>query len=73
MLNDCPSEQQQKIEIAVCFHDIEIWTEEIKVMILRHHKIRKIEEYDSPLIELFRKGDVVDFSLGLVRFGLPKE
>jgi hypothetical protein len=48
------------------------WADEIERMILEHHKLRPVRAASSPLVELFRKGDLVDFSLGLVRFGLPK-
>ena len=50
---------------------LEQWADEIGAMILEHHKLRPVRA-GSPLIELFRKGDLVDFSLGLVRFELPK-
>lgn len=100
LLKPCDTEEQQKIEIAACFHDIGIWTDntldylrpslppaleylakqnlgewsaEITQMILQHHKIRPVEKGLTPLIELFRKGDLVDFSLGLIRFGLARE
>jgi len=42
-------------------------------MIEEHHKLREYENENYPLVELFRKGDLVDFSLGLVKFGLPNE
>jgi len=98
MLVSCDPIQQQKIEIAACFHDIVLWTagtwdyltpsvppalkyleehgqedwaEEITQMILEHHKVRPVTNASSSLVELFRKGDLVDFSLGLVKFGLP--
>lgn len=99
MLKPCTAEEQRKIEIAACFHDIGIWTEqtldylppsvppamqyledhglaawsdEIRDMILDHHKLTKVEHGVTPLVERFRKGDLVDFSLGLVRNGLDK-
>lgn len=99
MLQPCSLEDQRKIEIAACFHDIGIWTDktldylspsvspalryldehgltewgqEISQMILKHHKVREIKNGISPLVELFRKGDLVDFSKGMVRFGLTK-
>lgn len=99
LLEPCTAEEQKKIEIAACFHDIGIWTEqtldylppsvlpanaylkahglvdwtlEITQMILEHHKIRTVENGVSPLTELFRKGDLVDFSRGVFKFGLNK-
>lgn len=100
LLRPCSAEEQKKIEIAACFHDLGIWTEhtldyllpsvplalhylqqqdlahwsdEISRMILEHHKIRPLEDADSTLVELFRRGDLVDLSMGLVRFGLPRQ
>ena len=96
-LQDRSDEDQRKIEIAGCFHDIglwtgntldylapslpparrylaaqglEAWTDEIENMILLHHKVRPVQADVSALAELFRQGDLVDFSLGAVRFGL---
>ena len=100
MLRPCSVEEQRRIEIAGCFHDIGIWTEntldylspsvppargylqeqslddwaeEIEQMILWHHKLREVRDGVSPLVELFRKGDLVDFSRGMVTFGLPRD
>jgi hypothetical protein len=49
------------------------WSEEIRLMISEHHKITEYKDPRYPLVELFRKGDLVDFSLGLFHFGLPPE
>ncbi|MDH5572053.1 MAG: hypothetical protein OEY89_09825 [Gammaproteobacteria bacterium] len=54
-------------------HNLEHWTDEITLMIQEHHKITKYCHSDYPLVELFRQGDLVDFSLGTIKFGLPKE
>ena len=51
---------------------LEAWSTEIELMINEHHKIREYKDNSYPLVELFRKGDLVDFSLGTVRFGLTK-
>jgi len=48
------------------------WSEEISLMISEHHKIRAVKESSYPLVELFRQGDLVDFSWGMVRFGVDK-
>jgi hypothetical protein len=99
LLEPCSKEEQRKIEIAACFHDIGIWTDqtldylppsippareyletnglgdwvpEISQMILEHHKIRRVKNGASRLTELFRKGDLVDFSRGAFKFGLSK-
>ncbi|MFI4981201.1 MAG: hypothetical protein ACHQIO_12710 [Nevskiales bacterium] len=47
------------------------WDEEIALMIDQHHKLRSWRDARYPLVEVFRKADLVDVSLGLVRFGLP--
>lgn len=50
----------------------EQWIAEIELMIDMHHKLTKYQGNHSPLIEVFRQGDLVDFSLGFVKCGLPK-
>ncbi|MET0026938.1 MAG: hypothetical protein ABW101_04825 [Candidatus Thiodiazotropha sp.] len=52
---------------------LDAWAEEISLMIEMHHKIMPFKTPDLPLVELFRQGDLVDFSLGMVKFGIPKE
>ena len=49
---------------------LEKWIPEIASMIEMHHKLGKY--HGNHLTEIFRKGDLVDFSLGLVKCGLPK-
>ncbi|MFC3901787.1 hypothetical protein SAMN05421749_101449 [Acinetobacter marinus] len=49
------------------------WSDEIRVMILEHHKITTTQYPQYPLVEIFRKADLADFSLGLVRSGVPKQ
>lgn len=46
------------------------WRPQITEMIGEHHKVRKYRS--DPLVEAFRKGDLVDFSLGLFKCGLPR-
>ncbi|GMG86503.1 hypothetical protein [Biformimicrobium ophioploci] len=53
-------------------HDPQAWSDEITLMISEHHKMRAYQSEYQPLVELFRQGDLVDFSCGAVRFGLPK-
>ena len=48
------------------------WSEEIELMVEMHHKVRAIQGSRYPLVELFRKGDLVDFSLGVFTFGIPR-
>ena len=46
------------------------WIPEIEQMIDQHHKLRQFPS--DPLTEVFRKGDLVDFSLGIVKCGIPR-
>lgn len=48
------------------------WSEEIETMIREHHKITPYRGR-YPLVEVFRRGDLADVSLGWIRFGLPSE
>ena len=41
----------------------------IREMICQHHKLRRFKS--DPLVEAFRKGDLVDLSLGKFKCGLP--
>lgn len=50
----------------------EAWSEEIALMIGEHHKLRPVRDPRYPLVEVFRRGDLVDFSLGLYRAGLER-
>jgi hypothetical protein len=52
---------------------LQAWITEIELMITEHHKLRRYTNPAYPLVEVFRKGDLVDFSLGAVRFGLPSD
>lgn len=52
---------------------LEAWSEEIGLMIDEHHKLREYHgDTRYPLVEVFRKADRVDVSLGLLRAGLPR-
>ena len=53
-------------------HNLAHWIPEITLMIDTHHKIRKHHDARFPLVEVFRRGDWVDVSMGLLRYGLPK-
>ena len=52
---------------------LEAWSNEIELMITEHHKVREYQEATYPLVEIFRKGDLVDFSFGLFKFGISKD
>lgn len=49
------------------------WNTEILLMISEHHKLKAFEDLQYPLVETFRQGDLVDFSLGLIKFGINKQ
>jgi hypothetical protein len=53
-------------------NQLDQWSAEIELMIAMHHKLRSYHDPCYPLVEVFRKGDLVDFSLGIVKCGLPK-
>lgn len=52
--------------------NLEAWADEITLMITEHHKIRAYTDATYPLVETFRRGDLVDFSLGFIKFGIPE-
>ncbi|MCG7586465.1 HD domain-containing protein [Photobacterium sp. OFAV2-7] len=52
-------------------NNLEEWTEEVELIIGEHHKIRPYKNKRYPLVEWFRQGDLVDFSLGMIKCGVP--
>ena len=52
-------------------NNLEQWIIEIQLMIEMHHKLRRYDDPRYPLVELFRRGDLIDFSLGIIKCGLP--
>ena len=46
--------------------------DEVRALILEHHKVRRYRGACADSVEFFRQADLVDVSLGLVRFGLPR-
>jgi hypothetical protein len=47
------------------------WADEICAIVEMHHLVHSYDGGFQRLVELFRKADLVDFSLGLIKFGLP--
>ena len=43
------------------------------LMIEMHHRLRSCDKFGYPLVEAFRRADIADFSLGIVRMGLSQE
>ena len=48
------------------------WTDEIRLIIRMHHRLRPWRDPATPLVEVLRRADLVDFSLGAVRAGVPR-
>ena len=46
--------------------------DEVSALILEHHKLRRYRGACAGSVEPFRQADLVDVTLGLVRFGLPR-
>ena len=64
------------IELAEEFlkdNNLENWQTEIALMIGEHHKLTPFKSATFPLVEVLRQADLVDFSLGVVRFGVDKD
>lgn len=51
---------------------LERWIPEIALMIDAHHRLRPVTDARYPLVEVFRKADLVDVSLGLVACGVRR-
>ncbi len=49
---------------------LEYWQEEIQIIIDMHHLISSYQGPYQELTEVFRKADLVDFSLGLLKSGV---
>ena len=50
---------------------LDAWIVEVELMIDEHHKLRAFKDATYPLVEAFRKADLVDLSFGAIAFGLP--
>lgn len=64
------------IELAKEYLDrrnLAAWAPEIETMIAMHHKLTQFRESAQPLVEVFRRGDLVDLSTGLIKSGLPRQ
>ena len=48
------------------------WADELALMIAEHHRLTPYRGPHAPLVEAFRRADLVDVSQGLVRGGLPR-
>ena len=52
-------------------HQLIHFQEELSLMITEHHKLSSTHYPKYPLVEYFRQADYADFSLGIIRFGIP--
>ncbi|NOS91854.1 MAG: phosphohydrolase [Cyclobacteriaceae bacterium] len=50
-------------------HNSEKWSDEISLMISMHHKVTRYTGTFAETVEIFRKADWIDVSLGLMKFG----
>lgn len=51
----------------------ENWSDELALIVAQHHRLSRYgpTRPHAPLVEAFRRADLVDVSQGLIRFGLP--
>ena len=49
------------------------WSDELALIVAQHHRLSKYRPTrpHAPLVEAYRRADLVDVSQGLIRFGLP--
>lgn len=65
-----PSEAEARDWLAG--QGLSAWGDEIGLMIAMHHRVRRWRDPATPLVEVMRRADLVDFSRGLYRAGLPR-
>ena len=53
-------------------NQLESWNKEIQIIIDMHHLFSQYQGPYAQLTEVFRKADLVDFSLGIVKLGVDK-
>lgn len=49
------------------------WVEPVEAIIEYHHKLTGYRGVHAALVEPFRRADLVDVSLGTIRYGVPKD
>jgi hypothetical protein len=51
----------------------EKWSDELALLVAEHHRLSRYgpTRPHAPLVEAFRRADLVDVSQGLIRFGIP--
>ena len=48
------------------------WVVEVGAMIRQHHKLTPYRGANRPLVEAFRRADLIDVTRGFFRFGVPR-
>lgn len=51
----------------------EAWGDELAIIVAEHHRLTKYKGGHATLAEAFRRADLVDVSMGLIRFGIPRD
>lgn len=64
-----PSVRRAKAYLAE--HSLTHLEAEVEAVIMEHHQIRRYRARYAANVEAYRQADLVDVSLGLIRFGLP--
>lgn len=49
------------------------WDDEVSLIISEHHKLTTYKNDEFPLVDIFRQADLIDFSKGVVKFGIPND
>jgi hypothetical protein len=49
------------------------WSDELALIVAEHHRLSRYSQTrpHAPLVEAFRRADLIDVSQGLIRFGIP--
>lgn len=66
-----PSERQAKMYLRE--NGKEEWIDEITTMIHFHHKLTRYRGLHEKTVDIFRKADWIDVSLGLIAFGYDRQ
>ena len=53
--------------------NLQQWSTDIELMIELHHKIRPYKGAEYPLVEVFRRADLADFSWGMIKGGVADD
>jgi hypothetical protein len=63
----------EQVKIYLTENDKQDWLTEISLMISWHHKMSKYAGDHTIIVEIFRKADWIDVSLGFLTYGLSKQ